>query len=176
MKGNQPKLQTLLKGLKYDFQSKDKNYEQFEKGHGRRELRRITVTSALPIDRSFPFISQAFRIERERVSNRTGEIMSDETVYGITSLSADDASPEKILSLNRGHWKIENSSHYVRDVTYREDFSNIHKGSGPLVMTTLRNLVISLFRILGFTNIKKGIDDMCFNRHIKCQLRCLGIV
>ena len=43
------------------------------------------------------------------------------TVYAITSLSADEAGPECLLALSRGHWGIENKLHYVRDVTWRED-------------------------------------------------------
>lgn len=166
----------LLKGLPYDFSSKEKKYEQYDKGHGRREMRKITVTSQLPLGISFPFISQGFRIERERVNNKTGELISDEVVYGITSLSSNEGTPKEILELNRGHWGIENSLHYVRDVTFKEDNSRIRKGSGARVMATLRNLVISLLHIVGINNIAKGIRNIGWNRHINTQLRFLGVL
>lgn len=67
--------------------------------------------------------------------------------YLVTSLSAEKASPQRLLALNRGHWEIEDRLHWVRDVTFGEDGSQIRTGSGPEVMATLRNLVISLLRL-----------------------------
>jgi predicted transposase YbfD/YdcC len=68
-------------------------------------------------------------------------------VYLITSLSADKASPQRLLTLNRGHWQIENRLHWVRDVTFAEDQSQIRTGAGPQMMALLRNLAISLVRL-----------------------------
>lgn len=68
-------------------------------------------------------------------------------VYLITSLSADKASPQRLLTLNRGHWEIENRLHWVRDVTFAEDQSQIRTGAGPQMMALLRNLAISLVRL-----------------------------
>lgn len=41
-----------------------------------------------------------------------------EVEYGISSLTGKEAGPEELLKLRRGEWKIENQSHYVRDVTF----------------------------------------------------------
>ena len=68
-------------------------------------------------------------------------------VYLITSLAAEEANPERLLALNRGHWEIENRLHWVRDVTFAEDHSQIRTGSGPRMMALLRNLAISLVRL-----------------------------
>jgi hypothetical protein len=57
----------------------------------------------------------------------------------------------------RGHWSIENRSHYVRDVTFGEDASRIRKGSGPQIMASLRNAAIGLLRTAGVTNIAEGL-------------------
>jgi predicted transposase YbfD/YdcC len=57
------------------------------------------------------------------------------------------APPQRLLELNRGHWAIENSLHYVRDVTFAEDLSQIRTKTAPHVMASLRNLAISLLRI-----------------------------
>ncbi len=62
---------------------------------------------------------------------------SEETAYGITSLRKEEASAERLLELNRGHWEIENRIHYVRDVTFDEDRSQIRKGNGAHIMSTL---------------------------------------
>ncbi len=74
---------------------------------------------------------------------RTGKT-TQEIVYLITTLSAPLASPQRLLALVRGHWCIENSLHYVRDVTFGEDRSRLRSGQAPQVMATLRNLAITL--------------------------------
>lgn len=93
-----------------------------------------------------------------------------ETVYGITSLSPAYASPERILALNRGQWSIENKLHWVRDVTFDEDRSQIRTGIGPRVMASLRNLVISIFRKCGATNIAKTLRGSAFKTHLALGL------
>jgi hypothetical protein len=59
----------------------------------------------------------------------------------------------------RRHWHIENQIHWVRDVTYDEDRSQIRTGTGPHVMAALRNAAIGALRITGVTNIAAA------NRH-----------
>jgi len=80
-----------------------------------------------------------------------------EIVYGITSLSEHKANPEKLLTLIRGHWTIENRLHYVRDVTFDEDRCRIRKGNGAHAMASIRNLVISLLRMAGAKLIPPAI-------------------
>ena len=70
-------------------------------------------------------------------------------VLGITSLSTREAAPEHLATYVRGHWSIENKIHWVRDVTFREDASQVKTGSRPRIMATLRNLVIGLIRQAG---------------------------
>lgn len=70
----------------------------------------------------------------------------------VTSLRFDQASAAMLADLIRGLWAIENSIHYVRDLTYREDHSTIRTGSGPRVMATLRNITIGLIRTLDTTS------------------------
>ena len=59
----------------------------------------------------------------------------------------------RLLALVRGHWYIENQSHWVRDVTFDEDRSQVRCGNIPQVMAALRNTVIGLMRWAGYTNI-----------------------
>jgi predicted transposase YbfD/YdcC len=65
-------------------------------------------------------------------------------VYGITSLSPGAADPSRLAELVRGHWRIENSLHYVRDVTLREDACRVRRGNAPQVLAGLRNAVVHL--------------------------------
>jgi predicted transposase YbfD/YdcC len=67
-----------------------------------------------------------------------------ETVYGITSLTLQEAGPERLLALARGHWGIENRLHGVRDVTLGEDACRVRSGAGPQVLAATRNAVVHL--------------------------------
>lgn len=55
---------------------------------------------------------------------KTGKT-TEEVVYLITALTPAEANPQRLLELVCGHWGIENSSHYVRDVTFAEDRSRL---------------------------------------------------
>ena len=52
---------------------------------------------------------------------------------------------------------IGSKSHWVRDVTFREDASLIGKGSAPRIMATFRNLVIGILRLRNIKEIAKGL-------------------
>lgn len=90
--------------------------------------------------------AQVFRLQRER---RCGNVVQTEEVFGITSLSPQQASPHRLLELIRSHWGIENGLHGVRDGTLREDASRIRKGSSTQVMAILRNIAVFVFQRLG---------------------------
>ncbi len=75
-----------------------------------------------------------------------------EIAYGITSLSRDRADAEKLLALTRDHWSIENSLHYVRDVTFGEDACRVRTGHAPQNLAAIRNLTITLLNKAGFKN------------------------
>lgn len=82
---------------------------------------------------------------------------TETTRYFITSAPRSAASATELPAAVRGHWSIENGSHYVRDVTFGEDASRIRKGSGPQVMAALRNATIGCLRSTGATNIAAAL-------------------
>ena len=73
--------------------------------------------------------------------------MTQETVFGITSHSPETADARRLLEFNRGHWVVENKSHWVRDVVFGEDLSQIRCKNGPFAFATLRNTAISLIKL-----------------------------
>ncbi len=83
---------------------------------------------------------------------RTGEVR-EEVVYGVTSLAPDRADAARLLRAVREHWTIENRAHWVRDVTFDEDRSQVRVGSLPQVMAALRNTTIGLLRAAGHDKI-----------------------
>lgn len=134
-----------------------------DKAHGRIETRTITILSLKPGQIGFPFAEQIFSVERI-FSDFAGKLTSTETAFGITSLTQNQAGPERVLSLNRGHWVIENQIHYVRDVSMGEDASRIRKQDGPRLMATFRNLTLSLFRQMNITKIAEKMLTFALDR------------
>lgn len=98
-------------------------------------------------------------VKREVVHLGTGKV-ERETVYGVSSLEMLRADAGRLLQLVRHHWHIENRSHWVRDVTFDEDRSQVRVGSIPQVMAALRNTVIGLLRLNGATNIAAATRRM----------------
>jgi predicted transposase YbfD/YdcC len=121
-------------------------------GHGRIEQRNITTSEALVGYSDWPGLAQVFEIGRYVIMPKTGAERV-EVVYGITSLRPEWVSPGQLLAFVRGHWHIENKSHWVRDVTFDEDRSQVRCGNIPHVMAALRNTTIGLLRWAGHTNI-----------------------
>ncbi len=126
--------------------------ETVESGHGRIERRRLTTSTALAGYLPWPGLQQVFRIERSIKLKKSGQVRH-EVVYGMTSLTPEQAPPARLLRLIRQHWHIENRLHWVRDVTFDEDRSQVRSDSIPQVMAALRNLSIGLLRLAGETNI-----------------------
>jgi len=147
-------------------------YSERNKGHGRIETRKIQTSTALEGYINFPHASQVFRIERI-TTDLKGENLRQEVAYGITSLPKESADAKRLLALTRGHWSIENSLHWVRDVTFDEDRSQVRTGAGPQVMATLRNLAISLLRLRACKNIARALRYN--SRNSERALQILGI-
>jgi hypothetical protein len=80
---------------------------------------------------------------------------------------------EALLMLERGHWTVENRLHWVRDVTYDEDRSQIRKKNGPRTMASLRNMAISVLRLSGVRYIAKALRWCA--RHLEGCLRLIGL-
>ena len=130
-----------------------------EVGHGRVEERveerRLVVSTDVPRGYTgFAGVAQVFCLTR-RVQHKKSGKQHEQTVYGMTSLPPEHkrGSPQALLGLIRGHWHIENKSHYVRDVTFDEDRSQVRVGSLPQVLAAIRNACIGLLRFTGHKNI-----------------------
>ena len=119
-------------------------HESTQRGHGRIDRHRVWTT-AVPASITFPYARQFVFVERES-SNLKGKRISIELRFYVTDLTQDQASAKHLLRLINGHWSIENSLHWVRDVTFDEDRSQVRTGTTPRVLATLRNLAISIIR------------------------------
>ncbi len=126
-------------------------------GHGRLEMRSLQPRSISNDFLDWPGVRQVFRLDRETTILKQGKVRR-ETVCGLTSLSNQSADAAGLQRLVRGQWSIENRSHWVRDVTFGEDASQVRNGSLPEAMAALRNLVIGLLRSLDFRIIPDAFD------------------
>ena len=110
----------------------------------------------------FPYVGQAFMIQREVTSKKTGKC-TVEVAYGITSQAPDQANPEHVLAINRGHWTIENECHYIIDWNYDEDRSRIRTGNGPENMTRLRRFAVGIIKSKGVRSVAQKMRQLTQN-------------
>jgi Transposase DDE domain len=111
---------------------------------------------------AWPGAHQVLRVQRRVVVPATGAVR-EETAYGITSLARERASARRLARYLRQHWRIENRSHWVRDVTFQEDASRVRTTPIPQVLAALRNTVIGLLHAHGRTRIKAATLDLQAN-------------
>ena len=140
--------------------------------HGRYETRRLWALSDPSLNgyvgssgaqaTAWPHLAQVCRIERERLQVRRGQVVGRqvEVTYAITSRAADRSRAADLLRANRGHWRIEVGSHWVRDVVRGEDASRIRSGAAPQAMAACRNLTLALLRCAGYACIAAALRTL----------------
>jgi len=77
---------------------------------------------------------------------------STETVYAVTDLPAEQATTAELAGWLRGHWIIENSAHWIRDVVFHEDAAKVRTRNTPAVLAALRDIVRTALRKAGWAN------------------------
>jgi len=90
---------------------------------------------------------------------RESKHTTNDVRYYISSL-ADP--PANVLKSIRSHWAIENTLHWVLDMSFNEDYSRIRKGNAPYVMAIIRHVALNLLQ-LAKTNRQsiKRLRKMC---------------
>ena len=161
VKNNQP---GLFQDISLYFDDRrDPDFIQYDPpDHGRIETRKIWTTTELNTYLNFPYVGQAFVVERDSIDKKTGK-HSREIAYGITSRTPEQADPRRVLATNRGHWSIENSCHYIIDWNYDEDRSRIRTGNGPENITRLRRFAISIIKLKGARSVAQEMRQLSRN-------------
>ena len=161
VKGNQP---GILQDLEFYFQHRGQPHgvEHTPPDHGRIETRKVWTTTELNDYLDFPYVGQAFIVERHCLEKKTGET-SREIAYGLTSRTPEQADPQRVLKVNRGHWTIENSCHYILDWNYDEDRSRIRTGYGPENITRLRRFAIGVIKSQGVRSVAQKMRQLTRN-------------
>ena len=150
-KHNQPRLFAALDAL--PWAQTPIAASEVQRGHGRVTTRTIQVMPA-PEDLPFPHVNRVWLIERY-VTALDGTPSSAVAALGVTNLTTDTTSPQRLAALVRNHWGIE-SLHWLRDTVYREDNSTVRTRSGPRVMAGLRNLAVGAHHLAGRRDITEA--------------------
>lgn len=167
MKGNQPTLKQEIADL-WELPLPPPGAVEINKHGGRIEQRQLWASGALVGYSDWPHLALVCRLERTVVCKGKTR---HEVAYAVTSLSTKEAPPSRLLTLWRGHWSIENSLHWVRDVTFDEDRCQIRTGAAPQIMASLRNLIISLLHLAQVPNIAAAL-----RRHATHPTQALALV
>ena len=141
------------------------------KGRGRLETRILESSTVLDCWLDRPGVGQVMRRTCERVRVATGEV-GRETHYAVTSLRPEQAGPEELERLWRGHWGIEDRVHHVRDATMGEDAGQAYTGSTPQAMAALRNCIIGVLRRESWARIADALRR--YGAHPDKALRLIG--
>ena len=153
VKGNQPQLPEdiqrwfdeevpLLPGMGY-LPKDSRSTTLLNIGHGRIKMRTLTTSSQLVDFLGWPSHQQVFKLERQITTQKTGRYHR-EVVYGITSLSAEQVTPDQLLRMLRSYWKIENSLHYRRVVTLHEDRTRFKSHSAAHITAVINNVLLGI--------------------------------
>jgi predicted transposase YbfD/YdcC len=164
-KGNQPTLHRDI-ALLFEKRGGADFVEVARADHGRIETRSIWCSTALNAYLDFPHVGQVFLIERESIEKKTGEY-SHEIALGLTSRTPQQASPQRVLAVNRGHWSIE-SVHYLIDWNYDEDRSRIRTGFGPENITRLRRFALGILKSFqkSAQSVAELMRKLCFRTRL----------
>lgn len=165
VKGNQPNLEADIARVfepdppaKPGFSNPKKDFhttQQISTGHGRIEKRTFTTSSLLKGYCDWPHLEQVFKYECDVIEKKTGKRTLTVT-YGVTSLTAKEASAKRLLRIVRGHWRIENQLHYRRDVLLHEDHCGLRLPNLAYVFSIINNWALGLFAKSGGGNFSEA--------------------
>ena len=149
---NQPLLYKQAEVTMADKNKWSSWYSEIEINRGRTELRTVTVSNDLEgIGKEWIGIKQLISIER--IVDRKGK-KTKEMAYFISSKNTNAFKYKEGIRL---HWEIENSLHYVKDVTLKEDASKIVTGNAPQNLSTIKNISINIMRNNQYKNMAQAM-------------------
>lgn len=98
----------------------------------------------------------------------------EETVCFISS--RDDLTAGEAIRIIRSHWKIENNLHWQKDYTYDEDHQTVRLGNAPQVMSMLRSMAISLFKLFDIASITDVVTNFRMSQSLHHRFLALAAV
>lgn len=160
LKGNQGNLSEDVRSYFDDkiLRQSLHSFEDVDKGHGRFETRKCWISSEVAWlqDRhpQWRSINSIVCIESTR------EIKGKTTTETRCYIGSDRVSPEKALSIIRSHWAIENSLHWVLDMSFGDDQSRIRKENAPQNMAIVRHMALNLLQLTKAQMKRRSIKQL----------------
>lgn len=152
VKQNQKKLYRHIEQVMCSKDMISSSYIEMEVNRGRTELRSICVSDFTEeVTGNWAGLKQFVSVQR--VVNRNGK-KREEVAYFISSRKSNAFLYAQGVRL---HWEIENSLHYVKDVTFKEDSSKIKRGNAPQNISTIKNIAINILRGNDFNNMAQAV-------------------
>lgn len=135
----------------------------YDKGHGRVETRECFVCTDVQwlrdMNPNWITINSIIKINSKRELTDPNKT-TQESRYYISSLS--HTTPQVALKAIRQHWGIENTLHWILDMSFNEDYSRIRKKNAPEVMAIIRHLALNLLqRCKSKRQSIKGLRKIC---------------
>ena len=165
VKKNQPRLYNQIESTLTDVSNQSSSYTTLEKSKNRIELRHTMVSDLIEgISKDWIGLQQIIGVYRKVICKGK---TTEETAYFISSKNSNAFLYEEGI---RSHWAIENSLHWVKDVTLKEDDSKIRKGNAPQNISTIKSMSLNLFRGNDFTNMAEAMRLVSNNINILYDL------
>lgn len=118
-------------------------FSEVDKGHGRLETHTYLAVSA----------SSVIDLKTWSGIESVVKVISTREIKGVTSTEERfylcSMSPEEVKKISfaiRSHWGVENSLHYVLDVTFKQDSSRLRTENGPENIGVLRHIAMNILR------------------------------
>jgi len=150
LKGNQG---TLLEDVREFFESElasadpvhaIHSTQEVDKGHGRLEKRKCSVCSEIEwLKERHPRWKDLAAIVRVEAERTLGAGTSRDIRYYLTSRCS---GPGEMLAATRSHWSVENSLHWVLDMSFGDDYCRIRKEHAPLNMAIIKHIAVNMIR------------------------------
>ncbi len=165
VKGNQKKLHDQIQHITGNKDQISSSYIEMEINRGRTELRHVSVSDCIEkINEEWIGLKQVVSVHR--IVNDKGRTR-EEMAYFISSKQSNAFFYSEGIRL---HWEIENSLHYVKDVTFEEDASKIRTSNAPQNISTIKNIAINIFRKNEYKNMAQAVrlvaNDICLIKNL----------
>lgn len=165
VKGNQPKLHDQIKHITSKNEKISSSYIEMEINRGRTEFRRVSVSDCIEnISKEWVGLKQLISVHR--IVKEKGKTR-EELAYFISSRQSNAFYYSEGVRL---HWEIENSLHYVKDVTFEEDASKIRTSNAPQNISTIKNIAINILRKNEYKNMAQAMrlvsNDICLIKNM----------
>lgn len=131
-------------------------FKKVNKGHGRLETREIWTSTQLStfLEKEWAGVAQIYMIRKTVIK---GDEKTITIRYGMTNVPRKKANAERILEWRQNHWRIENRSHYRRDVTLGEDACQVRTNRVPEALAALNGGILAIMDFLGIKNMAKQL-------------------